>query len=202
MITRFLLGTTLLAALSLSAPAFAQSAINNNQPIRGELHTRAANVQNMLKASYEAGNLTSTELAEMQRDLDGILVKEDRLNTSSTGLTDSGAESISKALDLFEGKLARHANKTGKISDADPTTRKQAARDVNDKLAAPVLVPIGKEITGNQSSVVQPTPVVLPTPVMVPSAETVAVPVPVVVPVPDAVIVPVAPASGTVIVSP
>ncbi|MFA6209623.1 MAG: hypothetical protein WCT03_22765 [Candidatus Obscuribacterales bacterium] len=196
MITRFLLGTTLLAAVSLSAPAFAQSAINNNQPIRGELHTRAANVQNMLKASYEAGNLTSTELAEMQRDLDGILVKEDRLNTSSTGLTDSGAESISKALDLFEGKLARHANKTGKISDADPTTRKQAARDVNDKLAAPVLVPIGKEITGNQSSVVQPTPVVVPT------AEVVAVPVPVVVPAPDAVIVPVAPASGTVIVSP
>ncbi len=200
MITRFLLGTTLLAAVSLSAPAFAQSAINNNQPIRGELHTRAANVQNMLKASYEAGNLTSTELAEMQRDLDGILVKEDRLNTSSTGLTDSGAESISKALDLFEGKLARHANKTGKISDADPTTLRQAARDVQDKLAAPVLVPIGKEITGNQSSVVQPTPVV------VPSAEVVAVPVPVpvpvVVPAPDAVIVPVAPASGTVIVSP
>lgn len=196
MITRFLLGTTLLAAVSLSAPAFAQSAINNNQPIRGELHTRAANVQNMLKASYEAGNLTSTELAEMQRDLDGILVKEDRLNTSSTGLTDSGAESISKALDLFEGKLARHANKTGKISDADPTTRKQAARDVNDKLAAPVLVPIGKEITGNQSSVVQPTPVV------VPSAEVIAVPVPVVVPAPDAVVVPVAPAAGTVIISP
>jgi len=196
MITRFLLGTTLLAAVSLSAPAFAQSAINNNQPIRGELHTRAANVQNMLKASYEAGNLTSTELAEMQRDLDGILVKEDRLNTSSTGLTDSGAESISKALDLFEGKLARHANKTGKISDADPTTLRQAARDVQDKLAAPVLVPIGKEITGNQSSVVQPTPVVLP------SAEVVAVPVPLVVPAPDAVIVPVAPASGTVIISP
>lgn len=190
MITRFLLGTTLLAAISLSTPAFAQSAINNNQPIRGELHTRAANVQNMLKASYEAGNLTSTELAEMQRDLDGILVKEDKFNTSATGMTDSGAESISKALDLFEGKLARHANKTGKVSDADPTTQKQAARDVYDKVAAPVIVPIGKEITGNQSSVVQPTPVV------VPASEAV------VVPVSDAVIVPVSPASETVIINP
>lgn len=188
MLTRFLLGTTLLAAVSLSAPAFAQSAINNNQPIRGELHTRAANMQNMLKASYEAGNLTSTELAEMQRDLDGILVKEDRYNTSSTGMTDSGAESISKALDLFEGKLSRHATKTGKVSDADPTTSKQAARDVYNKATAPVIVPIGKEITGNQSSVVQPTPVV--------------------VPVSDAVVVPragdtvVVPAGDTVIVSP
>lgn len=173
MFIKLLQSSSLVAALLIAAtPAFSQSQIDNNQPVQGSLHTREADLQNKLNAAYDAGNLDSTELAAFQRDLDGILVKESREKTKSTGLTDSGFERISKDLDIFEGRLARHTNKTGVVTKANPTNSEEAARDVENKAAAPVLIPVGPQMTGNQSSIVQPTKKVI----LVPADNTIVVP--------------------------
>jgi hypothetical protein len=140
--------------------------------VQGSLHTREAEIQNKLNKAFDAGNIDSNELASFQRDLDGILVKEDREKTKASGLTNSGFARISKDLDIFEGRLARHSTKLGAVTKADPTNTRQAAINVNNKNAEPVLVPVGPQITGNQSSIVQPTKKVL----LVPTTDTVVVP--------------------------
>jgi hypothetical protein len=101
--------------------AFSQSQISDNQPVKGELHARETEIQAKLKAAYNAGNIDSTELAQFQRDFDGILTRENDFRTRSTGLTDSGKETIAKQLDTFEARLNRHANKSNMTSKADPT---------------------------------------------------------------------------------
>ena len=143
MLSKRILGTSLIATLALTAPVFAQSQIDNNQPVQGSLHSREIDLQNKLNASYSAGVISSTELAEMQRDLDGILVKETRQRTKAGGITDSNFDSISKELDTFEGKLVTH-------------TRKVAATSTDGSLVIPAGVPV-TPITGNQSSIVQPS---------------------------------------------
>jgi len=159
MINKLFLGAALTVTLAL-APAMAQSQIDNNQPVQGSLQTREAVLQNKLNVCYDAGNIDSTELASLQRDFDGILVKEERLKSKAGGLTDSGYSSISSALDLFESKLSGHAIKNG------------------------MAVGAGSAITGNQSSLIIPTgktviaPVVVETPVLVPASETVVAPGP------------------------
>ena len=180
MIKNTLRSSTLIAALLIAAPAFAQSQIDNNQPVRGDLHTREAELQNKLNASYDAGFISSTELAAFQRDLDGILVKEEKEKGKASGLTDSGYDAIANSLDIFEGRLARHSTKIGVTTKGDPTTSHQAAVDVSNKDAEPVLVPLCTQMTGNQSSIVQPTKKVLLVPtsdaVVMPSPGTVVIP--------------------------
>lgn len=85
-----------LVAMTISVgPSMAQSQIDNNQPVQGTLHSRAVDLQNKLNASYKAGYLSSSELAEIQRDLDGILVKADRKSTKDTGLSDTDFDGVS-----------------------------------------------------------------------------------------------------------
>jgi hypothetical protein len=155
MFNKRLLSSTVIATLTVTAPAFAQSQIDNNQPVQGSLHSREVKIQNELNTSYAAGLISSTELAEMQRDLDGILVKEDRQRTKADGSVNSNFDKIAKSLDCFEGKILGYNSK--KVA------------------SSAVVVPINEQIvpiTGNQSSVFQPAQ---PT-FMVP-ATTVGVPV-------------------------
>lgn len=114
------LATPILSALLICAPVFAQSQLKNNQPIRGDLHTREATIQAKLKMDYKQGRIDSTELASFQRDLDGILVRENDFKGRADGLTDSGRETIFKSLDVFEARLDRHANKSNVKTAADP----------------------------------------------------------------------------------
>ncbi len=96
MFSKRILGSALFATLAITAPTFAQSQIDNNQPVQGSLHGREVDLQNKLNASYAAGVISSTELAEMQRDLDGILVKEERQRTKAGGLNDSNSTAYLK----------------------------------------------------------------------------------------------------------
>lgn len=164
MLYKRILGSTLIATIAITAPVFAQSQIDNNQPVQGSLHTREVEIQNKLNASYKAGFISSTELAELQRDLDGILVKEERQRTKAGGLTGSNFDSISKALDCFEGKITTHARRVASTSDSSS-----------------VVVPVGTPvvpITGNQSSIIQPAKptLMVPATTIVPSATTTIVP--------------------------
>ncbi|MBS1954286.1 MAG: hypothetical protein JST89_08870 [Cyanobacteria bacterium SZAS-4] len=160
MLSKRILGSSLIATLAFTAPAFAQSQIDNNQPVQGSLHSREVDLQNKLNASYAAGMISSTELAEMQRDLDGILVKEERQRTKAGGITDSNFDSISKALDCFEGKIVGH-------------NRKVAATSTSNSVIIPAGVPV-TPITGNQSSIVQPPSptVMVPATTLVPTTTT------------------------------
>ncbi len=142
MLNKRTLGLSLITALAAAAPVFAQSQIDNNQPVQGTLHSREVEIQNKLNASYAAGLISSTELASMQRDLDGILVREDRKLTKAGGLNGSNFDSISKDLDAFEARIIT-------------SNRKVAATTESSAVAIPAGVPV-TPITGNQSSIVQP----------------------------------------------
>lgn len=134
-----------LVAMTISvSPSMAQSQIDNNQPVQGQLHSRAVELQNKLNASYKAGYLSSTELAEMQRDLDGILVKADRKNTKDTGLSDTDFDGIRESMSELEARLA-----SKQVAKGGPATTPRAV--------VPAVVPGAKPLTGNQSSIVQPT---------------------------------------------
>lgn len=160
MFNKRILGSSLIATLAITAPVFAQSQIDNNQPVQGSLHSREVEIQNKLNASYAAGTISSTELAEYQRDLDGILVKEERQRTKAGGITDSNFESISKALDCFEGKVIGHNRRVASTTDGSA-------------VAIPAGIPV-TPITGNQSSVIQPSEptVMIPATTIVPSMTT------------------------------
>jgi len=160
MFNKRLMGSTLIATLALTTPVFAQSQIDNNQPVQGSLHTREVKIQNKLNASYAAGMISSTELAEMQRDLDGILVKEDRQRTKAGGITSSNFDSIAKSLDCFEGKIVGHS-------------RKVAATSTDGSIIIPAGVPV-TPITGNQSSIIQPSQptIMVPATTIVPTTTT------------------------------
>jgi hypothetical protein len=108
--------TTVFAALMLGAPAFAQSQIDNNQPVQGDLHAREASLQTRLTAAFNGGLIDSNELASMQRDLDGILTRETDFRNRSSGLTSGGYDTIQKSLDLFEARLSRHSDKTDVVN--------------------------------------------------------------------------------------
>src|ERR1700733_9653184 len=135
MFNKRLLSSTVIATLTVTAPAFAQSQIDNNQPVQGSLHSREVKIQNELNTSYAAGLISSTELAEMQRDLDGILVKEDRQRTKADGSVNSNFDKIAKSLDCFEGKILGYHSK----------------RVASSGVVMPITEPI-VPITGNQSS--------------------------------------------------
>jgi hypothetical protein len=160
MFNKRILGSSLIATLAITAPVFAQSQIDNNQPVQGSLHSREVEIQNKLNASYAAGTISSTELAEYQRDLDGILVKEERQRTKAGGITDSNFDSISKALDCFEAKVVVNNRRVASTTDGSA-------------VAIPAGIPV-TPITGNQSSVIQPSEptVMIPATTIVPSTTT------------------------------
>jgi|GEM_PF-1363109 hypothetical protein len=133
-----------LVAMTISVgPSMAQSQIDNNQPVQGSLNSRGVDLQNKLNASYKAGYLSSTENAEMQRDLDGILLRADRKASKDTGMSDTDFDGVSKAMDEFEVRIAsKQVIKGGPASTAQQVI--------------PAVVPGAMPLTGNQSSVVQP----------------------------------------------
>ncbi|MBK9773348.1 MAG: hypothetical protein IPP57_21450 [Candidatus Obscuribacter sp.] len=106
-------GLALSLVMVLLVPASAQTQIDNNQPVKGVLHTREALLQLKLNGAYRAGLIDSNELAAFQRDFDGILAKEEDYKTRPSGMTSGGKQDIEKRLYLFEERLARHANKSG-----------------------------------------------------------------------------------------
>jgi len=92
------------AALALSVlPSFAQNEISNNQPVTRSLSDEEIRIEAKMKLDFKNGLIDSNQLAEMQRDFDGILVKEDSFK--ARGLTDDGRKAIAEALCLFENKL-------------------------------------------------------------------------------------------------
>jgi hypothetical protein len=111
--------SAVVTALMIGAPAFAQSQIDNNQPVQGDLHAREASLQAKLTAAFDGGLLDSTELSAMQRDLDGILTRESDFRNRSTGLTSGGHDALEKSLDLFESRLNRHADKTANVTTSE-----------------------------------------------------------------------------------
>ena len=103
---------SVLATFALCLPVMAQSQISSNQPVCGQLHARECNLQSKLKNDYEAGRIDSTELASFQRDLDGIMVKENNYKSRNDGLTSGGRDHLLGRIDVLEAKLDRHARKS------------------------------------------------------------------------------------------
>lgn len=111
---RILSGLPVLLALVLNAPCFAQGEITENQPVVGDINTRQAQLQAKLKSNYDSGLIDSDELANFQRELDGIGVQEDDLKSRAGGMTSAGQKEIMKKLDLFEADLEKHSKHGGK----------------------------------------------------------------------------------------
>lgn len=141
MSTRLLLSLVIASSVGFAGPATAQSQIDNNQPVQGSLHGRAADLQNRLNASYKAGFISSSELATMQRDLDGILIKADRKSMKDSN-QNTDFDGVSDEMSNFEKRLVKGEH------------RKIGNDSSNRKLIA---IPGAKPLTGNQSSTVQPT---------------------------------------------
>ncbi len=94
-------------AMAMQSSVSAQNPTQNNQRVRGELHERETKLKDRLQLEYNAGRIDSNVLAKMQRDLDGICVKEDELRMQKAGFTDKDREDIYRKLDTFEEELGR-----------------------------------------------------------------------------------------------
>lgn len=138
---RLLLSLALVSSVGFAAPVTAQSQIDNNQPVQGGLHGRAADLQNRLNASYKAGYISSTELATLQRDLDGILVKSERKSMKDSN-QNTDFDGISDEMNNFEKRLVKGE-------------RRKIGNDSSDRKL--IAIPGAKPLTGNQSSTIQPT---------------------------------------------
>jgi hypothetical protein len=88
-------------------PAFAQNEISNNQPLNRNLSEDEVRIEAKLKLDFKKGLIDANQLAQMQRDFDGILVHEDA--EKAKGLTSDGRASIKKSLCEFECKLDKAA---------------------------------------------------------------------------------------------
>jgi hypothetical protein len=111
MFKKLCLTMTVLCALGPSIPCFAQDEISDNQPVRGALNHRETHIQSKLTEAYNKGLLDSNELAEFQRDFDGILDKENAL--ASAGMNEAGRNGILKELSAFEARLDKQAKLNG-----------------------------------------------------------------------------------------
>ncbi len=107
MLNKSFLSALALAAVSL-APCLAQDEINNNQPITGPLNKAEARIQAKLTRDFQKGYINDDQLAQFQRDFDGILDHENVLQ-GGKGMNDSGRKTILKQLGDFEARLDKQA---------------------------------------------------------------------------------------------
>jgi hypothetical protein len=110
-----------LSVLVPNTPCFAQGEISNNQPVRGSMGKNEARIQAKLKADYKRGLIDADQLAQFQRDFDGILDRENAIQ--SDGMNTSGKKDILKDLTAFEARLDNQAN-LNKSSNAATTKAK------------------------------------------------------------------------------
>ena len=101
-----------LAALALAAvsfaPCLAQDEVNNNQPVTGPLNKAEARIQAKLTQDYNKGLINDNQLAQLQRDFDGIFDHENVLQ-GGKGMNEAGKKTIQKQLTDFEARLDKQA---------------------------------------------------------------------------------------------
>ena len=119
-----------------SIPGLTQDEISNNQPMSKRSSAQEVRIQAKLKLDFKKGLIDSSQLAELQRDFDAILVHEDELKMRSSSA--SSKDTIKVQLQAFEQRLdkaagvkttAQAANSTGvkanknnsDLSDIAPT---------------------------------------------------------------------------------
>lgn len=117
MLKKLCLTVLVLSAVVPFVPSFAQDEITNKQPVVGVLNKTEVRIQAKMTSNYHKGLINDGQLAEFQRDFDGILDQENQLQTG-TGMNASGKKTILKKLADFEARLDKAAalNKPAKKS--------------------------------------------------------------------------------------
>lgn len=112
-------GVTAIAAFAIFAiPAQAQQARNtydwlNNQPQVGQVHRQEMNIERQLRRDYNRGFIDSNEYAQLQRDLDGIVVCEDEFRMDHNGLGQKDVQGLKDMLNRFQANLNRETADKG-----------------------------------------------------------------------------------------
>jgi hypothetical protein len=101
-----------------STPTFAQQTLEPGQPVVGHLHVVEANLEAQLNHDYNAGIIDPLELANMQRDLDAIKVKEESYRMRSHGMSSECAQRISDRLESFQDRLLAKVSEKGHVATA------------------------------------------------------------------------------------
>lgn len=116
MLKKLFLTALVVSAVMPVAPSFSQSEITNNQPVKGSMNKDAERIQQKLKDDFKNGLIDSDQNAQLQRDFDGIMTREDDLKSRGNGMNASGKKDILKQLAAFEARLDKQAglNKTKK----------------------------------------------------------------------------------------
>lgn len=112
MLKKLLITALVMTAVMPIAPGFCQSEITNNQPVKGVLNKDAERIQQKLKDAFNKGLIDADQNAELQRDLDGILTREDDLKSRGNGMNDAGKKDIAKQFAQFEARLDKQTNMT------------------------------------------------------------------------------------------
>ncbi len=123
MLKKLCLVASVVSVLAPCTPSFAQSEINNNQPVRGSMGKDEMRIQDKLKADYNKGLINSDQLADFQRDFDGILDRENAIQ--SDGMNKSGRKDILRDLASFESRLDKQANLNRSPKSTAKSTTKQ-----------------------------------------------------------------------------
>lgn len=113
-----------LSALVSLAPCSAQNEITNNQPVVGSLNKTETRIQSKMTTDYHKGWINSDQLAQFQRDFDGILDKENVYQASRDGMTAERKAKILAELAAFEAKLDKQASFNMPAVGADQTQSK------------------------------------------------------------------------------
>lgn len=108
----------IVASFSINLPVSAQSSLEPNQPVVGNLHVVEANLEAQLKHDYNAGLIDPLELANMQRDLDVIKVKEEAFRMRKQGMTDEAEQKIADRLSEFQSRLLSKVADKGHVASA------------------------------------------------------------------------------------
>ena len=93
--------------LFCAIPGLSQQELSNNQPVTKLSSAIETRLQAKLKLDYSKGLIDATQLAQMQRDFDAILVHED--DFKSRGMTSGGRAKIDEQLAQFEARLDKAA---------------------------------------------------------------------------------------------
>lgn len=95
--------------LMLSTSARGQNEITNNQPVVGVLNKTETRIQAKITSDYHTGLIDSDQLAQFQRDFDGILDKENEFQSSRSGMNAQKKQKILDMLAAFEARLDKQA---------------------------------------------------------------------------------------------